>query len=319
MLSLSQLESEFSLVPKYNERLKGLRQKGYDVNWDVDWELLSEVGLYMTVEELLRQRYEKPQPNGNNNYCYRDWKELVNKDAYIFPELCLEFHSTYSLKEEPEDMNDKDFMRFRLGGKDRRMSLAEFTGCLKIYSPKRMDEQHFNDYIWSGARVSDIMNEEAFDPNSVWKEFGSSSSWPPRDGNKFPSTIDLDDINCRLLHMFLTLSIFHRAEDTDKVYLSDLWYLKQIRSKDTHVNIPYCVAYYLRHVAAADNPICGGHFVTLIADHFEVKLDESARFKKYPTGTISVKECEDAKVIYLWSSGIFLYDPDLKQPPPHLN
>ncbi|XP_071701025.1 uncharacterized protein [Rutidosis leptorrhynchoides] len=217
-------------------------------------------------------------------------------------------------------MSDKDFMRFRLGGNDRRMSLAEFTRCLEIYSPKQMDEQHFSDYIWSGARVSDIMNEKDFDPNSVWKEFNSSSSswsWSPRDhrdGNKFPSTIDMDDIYCRLLHMVLTLNIFHRAEDTDKVYLSGMWYLKQIRSK-THVNIPYCVAYYLRHLAAANNPICGGHFVTLIANHFGIKRDESVRFIKYPTGTISHIECRDANVIYLSSSGIFLYDPAIKPPP----
>ncbi|XP_071701026.1 uncharacterized protein [Rutidosis leptorrhynchoides] len=90
---MSKLGFDFSCVPEeesdeYYERLRGLIQKEFDVHWDVNWELLSDVGLEATVDELLTQRYNKPQPNdgtGDDYYDYMDWFELVViKDAYIF-------------------------------------------------------------------------------------------------------------------------------------------------------------------------------------------------------------------------------------------
>ncbi|XP_071741795.1 uncharacterized protein [Rutidosis leptorrhynchoides] len=242
-------------------------------HWRVDWEPLDFVGLYESVEGLLRQKYA----HGNNNEFsyYDDWLELIHcTDEYnVSKELCVEFYSSYKFKENVEGMNDEEFMRFELGGRPHQMSLKDFTSCLEIYSKERLSD----DYIWSGVKISTHALKR-FDPNTVWKNFSSSNSWsdPALDnGCDFTnnSVLSIDKVEFRLIHMFLTHTIFYRTQDRDKVYLSDLWYLEQIRSKTTHVNIPYCVAYYLYHFATADKKtMCGGHFVTLIARHLGVDI-----------------------------------------------
>ncbi|XP_071741796.1 uncharacterized protein [Rutidosis leptorrhynchoides] len=119
-------------------------------HWRVDWEPLDFVGLYESVEGLLRQKYA----HGNNNEFsyYDDWLELIHcTDEYnVSKELCVEFYSSYKFKENVEGMNDEEFMRFELGGRPHQMSLKDFTSCLEIYSKERLSD----DYIWSGVKIS---------------------------------------------------------------------------------------------------------------------------------------------------------------------
>ncbi|XP_071706660.1 uncharacterized protein [Rutidosis leptorrhynchoides] len=285
--------------------------------WIVDWEPLTKECLDSVLNSLLTQYY---RPYVGKICFYEDWKELVVKHAElpIYPEVCREFHSTYKLKVKPNDMDDKEFMRFKLGGKVQRMSLMDFTRCLKIYTRKQMDEKHFRDYIWLGARVSDMneddylykkadcgrgvsdMNEDDFHyykADQFWEFISKSSgsTWSP--GNV--SCLDIDFETLRLSHLVLTHNITHRTEDTDKVLLSDLWFLHKMMSIDKRVNIPYCVAYYLKHWATGvdrNSPICGGHYVTLIAHHLQVKCDEEESLLDRRR-SISVSEYNNAKLL----------------------
>ncbi|XP_071706168.1 uncharacterized protein [Rutidosis leptorrhynchoides] len=254
----------------YNELIK----KKVVAPCGVDWEPLENERLDMKLTGMLTQHYKLY--DGGRTYFYEDLKELVDKHAQlpIYTELCCEFHSTYLLKEQPKSVDDNEFMRFKLGGMDRQMSLMDFTRCLQIYSDEQMGGQHFWGYIWSGSRVSAISKwEEDFsNTDKVWKEFSrSGSTWSPGQ----VSFSDVDMVSLRLFHLVLTRNITHRTVDNNMVSLSDLWFLENIRTL-THVNIPYCVAYYLKYLATdlhSNSPICGGHYVTLIARHFLVKCD----------------------------------------------
>ncbi|XP_071705166.1 uncharacterized protein [Rutidosis leptorrhynchoides] len=277
------------------------------LHWRVDIDLLMSAGLYDKVDNILKQQYYL-QPNANGDGTdneFDEWMNLVFSDAPVSHELCHEFHSSFKLKENLEDMNDKEFMTFKLGGRPHQMSLEDFTMCLTIYYPEDLREQHVRDYIMSGTRVSDAIND-GFDAINVWKKFSSSSSWSHHNGDVDFMSIDMDDdddVEFRLIHMLLARCIFHRTKDLDKVYLSDLWYMEQIRSK-TQVNIPYCVAYYLKHFAVTTGGdgqriICGGHFVSLIARHlglFEYDVQTVGNDKLY-CGLITCGQYRKAKII----------------------
>ncbi|XP_071705916.1 uncharacterized protein [Rutidosis leptorrhynchoides] len=316
ILSEFQIDSP-SLTPHYKEyrwRLTRLMKKQFEATWVVNWDPLIRNYLYIRCRGMLRQLYLSQ--NGNSiRSSYQDWDNLLDEDHNpIYQKLCWEFHSTYFLKENPESMDDKDFMRFRLGCVDRRMSLLDFTKCLKIYSPEEMGEKYFSDYIWSGARVSSAITpngeDDFFDASKVWEEFRKRSSsvssrWSNPEGM---SVLDVDDVGLRFLHLVLTHSFTHRTEDTNKVTLSDLWFMKKIGSKHTRVCIPYCVAYYLKNWATGvvvdpNSPICGGHFVTLIAHHLGVKCDPASELT-LERRTISCRKYLEANVIH------YLYPED---------
>ncbi|XP_071703536.1 uncharacterized protein [Rutidosis leptorrhynchoides] len=118
-------------------------------HWDLDMFTLKEVGIYKSLEERLRQHYYR-SPNGSVYRCYDDWEFLMYSDRKVFEKLCQEFHSSYDIKITPKDVDDDEFMTFKLGGEPRSMSLYEFSRVLGIYSEKEVDDDWdvFRDYIW---------------------------------------------------------------------------------------------------------------------------------------------------------------------------
>lgn len=177
-------------------------------------------------------------------------------------EWCLEFFSSLAVKKEisnEEVMTDK-FMRFRLGGIERKVTIYEFGKLLGIYSEEEMKSVHFERLVTDGGRM--IGN---FDANAFWKEISGEDVIVY--GKKRVWTIK--DPLLQVLHKIMVKSIFHISHYEQYVLDLDLWVL-YVFVRDNHLstlNLTWLLAQHLGEgaVSAGGAKICSGHLVTRIA------------------------------------------------------
>lgn len=146
------------------------------------------------------------------------WKRAVEIKEPIYMEWCLEFFSSVVVKKEitnEEVMTDK-FLRFRLGGVEREVTLYEFGKLLGIYSKEEMNSDHFEKLVTNGGRVVGDFDADAF-----WKEisgedvivYGKKRVWK------------IKDPLMQVFQKILVKSVFNREYHEQYVLDAELWIL----------------------------------------------------------------------------------------------
>ena len=141
---------------------------------------------------------------------YRPFEKIFNLEETVYPKLMLEFFCTIKYKKKlgRRGLDDEDFMKFRLGGVDRCLSVRTFTAALGIYTQEEMDKPLFYDYIGGGRALGyDTVQE-----SSEWREIGNKK-W----ASSKRVVNEIVDPMIRILHNFLAYSVTQTGASKEKV------------------------------------------------------------------------------------------------------
>lgn len=241
-----------------NKRLNRLYFREIDVPRIMDRRIMRNLGCEEVLEDMLLVKVVI----GHEYVTSQMWKRALEIKEPIYMEWCLEFFSSLSVKKEISDegiLEDK-FMKFRLGGVERSVTLLEFGKLLGIYSEQEMGSTTFEPLIMIGEKT--IWN---FDADEFWKEisgedvrvYGKRRVWKIRNPM------------LQVLHKVMVKSILHREYNEQYVLDLNLWIL-YVFFKNHHLsnlNLAWLIALHLGDgaVTAGGTRICSGHMVTRIA------------------------------------------------------
>ncbi|GKC37144.1 hypothetical protein Tco_1049528 [Tanacetum coccineum] len=120
-------------------------------------------------------RSDPHDPNALNNmkpwkrYCFHKFimSSCYGKDVTEMQslELCHEFYSTYEFDEvyAYDELQTKNIIKFRLGGRAHSLTLLEFARRLGLYQVVKLEEGGFNVYFERGLR-----SDEHFNAHDYW-------------------------------------------------------------------------------------------------------------------------------------------------------
>ena len=102
----------------------------------VSWRIMKELGCIEILEDMLLVRVVY----GHEIVTSQMWKREIEIKEPIHMEWCLEFLSSLLVKKEIfyEGLLTDEFMKFRLGGVERSITLLKFGKLLGIYSEEEM-------------------------------------------------------------------------------------------------------------------------------------------------------------------------------------
>ena len=219
---------------------------------------MKELGCIEILEDILLVRVVY----GHEIVTSQMWKRAIEIREPIHMEWCLEFFSSLLVKKEifDEGLLTDEFMKFRIGGVERSITLLEFGKLLGIYSEEDMRDVNFERLVMEGERMIGNFNADGF-----WKEisgedvrvFGKKRVWKIRNPL------------LQVLHKIMVKSVFHREYDEQYVHDVDLWilYVFDRHQHLSHLNLAWFIAKHLGDgaVTAGGTRICSGHIVTWIA------------------------------------------------------
>ncbi|GKF19467.1 hypothetical protein Tco_0068105, partial [Tanacetum coccineum] len=101
--------------------------------------------------------------------CYgKDVTEMqslaFNINEPIYAELCHEFYSSYEFDEvcADDELQTKNIIKFRLGGRAHSLTLLEFAHRLGLYHTDELEEDGFNVYFEGGLRSDEHFNAQDY-------------------------------------------------------------------------------------------------------------------------------------------------------------
>nr|GEZ54840.1 hypothetical protein [Tanacetum cinerariifolium] len=116
------------------------------------------------IDDMLRIRLREP---GSDEDIFTSvaWIRAFNINEPIYAELCHEFYSTYEFDEvcTGDELQSKQIIRFRLGGRAHYLTLLEFgrrLGLLGLYQVNELEEEGFNVYSKGGLRSDEHFNAQ---------------------------------------------------------------------------------------------------------------------------------------------------------------
>lgn len=199
----------------------------------------------------------------NTTFTSWVWQRLFEIRGTLVVELIQEFFSTFNFDYTHTELRRANTITFQLGGRPRSMTMEQFIVALGLHTSAEVRKSSFKKYFEEGERICPS--------KSSFVEYWSTISNQPLIGAS-PSYTTIRDPITRLIHRLISYSIRGRREGQEKVNTVNLFYLHSMDDGPI-VNIPWCVAEYLRSGANGTkrtSTICGGQFVAKLADHFQL-------------------------------------------------
>ncbi|GJU09975.1 hypothetical protein Tco_1132371 [Tanacetum coccineum] len=139
---------------RYNTKLAQLLPRHIYSPCVVNWDVLNQMGHDGEIDDMLRIRLRKIGTN-KEIFTFVAWVRAFN--MLIYAELCHEFYSTYEFDEvcADDELQTKNIIKFRLGGRAHSLTLLEFAQRLGLYQAVELDEEGFNVYFEGGLRSDD--------------------------------------------------------------------------------------------------------------------------------------------------------------------
>ncbi|KAI3824505.1 hypothetical protein L1987_05965 [Smallanthus sonchifolius] len=237
-----------------------LNEHEYEARMDVLWprrgRILAARRLEPAAIDAIGQR------DRWNDLITAPWLRLFRLHVIQYVELVMEFFSTYEFDYPCADLEQPETIRFRLGGEWRVMSVARFGRLLGMYTRQELQTEIFTDGI------TEFPTEE--DKDQFWHEFGFGMYDP----SLTKASSLRDSLHC-VFHRCIVYSISGRGQGETVVNLRELFYLFCLVRPRT-CNLAHSIAGYLVNSSGRDvtSTICGGHFVTKLARHFQLLTDD---------------------------------------------
>ncbi|GJQ94278.1 hypothetical protein Tco_0005417 [Tanacetum coccineum] len=123
----------------------------------------SRMGYDGEINDILRIRLRKAGSN-EEIFIFVAWIRAFNINEPIYAELCHEFYSTYEFDEvcADDELQTKNIIKFRLGGRAHNLTLLEFAQRLGLYQVVKLEEEGFNVYFEGGLRNDDNFNAQDY-------------------------------------------------------------------------------------------------------------------------------------------------------------
>ncbi|KAD3640894.1 hypothetical protein E3N88_30117 [Mikania micrantha] len=191
------------------------------------------------------------------------WSRLFYYNRPQYRELLLEFFASYSFSFPSQNVYRKRFgLTFRLGGRWRRLSVAQFATRMGLYTEGELDSEIFDG-------LHDF--EDEIEKATFWAEVAEGVYDPRR-----AKATKLRDPLHRFIHRILVSTIMQRGDSLGNVPTRDLFYLYCL-IRGIHCNIAHCLAYFLTTSSGklASSHICGGAYITQLADSFGLLTEEN--------------------------------------------
>ena len=141
--------------------------------------------------------------------------------------------------------------------------MMEFGWRLGLYEQHEATQGEFMQQLQHGETA-----RSELDCIQFWPNIGVGAYTPTT------GAAQIRDPRVRLTHRCLTYSLTERASSQHRVNSMDLFYLYCIHTPGIHCNIPFWVAFTLKHCAGSGEAICGGMFVTRLARSYGVLRPE---------------------------------------------
>ncbi|XP_021650013.2 uncharacterized protein LOC110642325 isoform X1 [Hevea brasiliensis] len=173
------------------------------------------------------------------------WTQFVSLKHHTYPELTLEFLSSFSCVLQPNNVQDVGIIKFRLVGVDYQLNMSEFNGI----------------FGFANDGVRHIPKD--FDMEFAWSMLTNTANY---NASASKST-KLTNPAFRYLHRFMSHSIFGRGESTGVVSRNELFFLWAMETGQ-RVNTGYWLSNQFSHVARGNGKIVVGGLITAISVHF---------------------------------------------------
>ncbi|KAF5809325.1 hypothetical protein HanRHA438_Chr04g0165931 [Helianthus annuus] len=176
-------------------RLATIRHKALEPARTISWTTLQTLGVKERAKTFL--------PSA--------WQRLFAIQQPQYRELVLEFCSTYEFALSCHDLFDDQAIRFRLGGHDHHLSVAQLGLRMGIYTEAEVQRRCFR------RALKQIPNDTA---TAFWHEIGEGPYNPT-----VTKATHLRDPFHRYFHRVLAHTIAGRGEGTAVCTLKDLFFL----------------------------------------------------------------------------------------------
>ncbi|GJS49007.1 hypothetical protein Tco_0599128 [Tanacetum coccineum] len=208
------------------------------------------------------------------------WIRAFNINEPIYAELCHEFYSTYEFDEAcaDDELQSKNIIKFRLGGRAHSLTLLEFAHRLGLYQVVKLAEDGFNVYFEGG-----LCSDDNFNATNYWLSISREENLSL--SRSHTSTIRNPIL--RVIHKMINYGLCQRTTRYDKVQKNDLWLLSMFdaRHQNGYVNIAWVIAKWMKRKEVGtykESQICCGQFISKLAMKCRVLTEDVVRSLSAP-------------------------------------
>lgn len=194
--------------PKHRPHMQKRLEKQVHPCKSWDFSPLEEAGELEPIRAILRHEYY--HQGTSHRYVLEDWENLFFIREDVYPLITREFLATLYVKFT--ERNSKSYMKFRLGGVDRAMSMMEFAHVLGIY--RELPGQVLKDYL---ARC--VIPDSDFSYPKAWARIGNEPFRPSK-----ITASRITDSRVRCLQRLIANTVNFRKESNEKVSQPHLVY-----------------------------------------------------------------------------------------------
>ncbi|GJV34141.1 hypothetical protein Tco_1394541 [Tanacetum coccineum] len=133
---------------RYNTKLTNLLPRHVYSSCVMNWDILNGMGCDGEINDMMRIKLREAESN-EEIFTSIAWIRAFNIKEPIYSELCHEFYSTYEFDEvcADDELQTKNIIKFRLGGRAHSLTLLEFACRLGLYHVDELDEDGFDVYF----------------------------------------------------------------------------------------------------------------------------------------------------------------------------
>ncbi|GJR29879.1 hypothetical protein Tco_1106111 [Tanacetum coccineum] len=169
------------------------------------------------------------------------WIQAFNINEPIYAELCHGFYSTYEFDKvcTDDELQTKNIIKFRLGGRAHSLTLLEFARRLGLYQAVELEEEGFNVYFEGGLR-----SDEHFNAQDYWLSISHEENL----GLSRSHTSTIKKPILRVIYKMITYGLCQRTTGYDKVKKNDLWLLSMFdaRHQNGYANVAWLIARWMK-------------------------------------------------------------------------
>nr|GEX03688.1 hypothetical protein [Tanacetum cinerariifolium] len=281
----------------YNTKLAQLLPRYIYLPCVMNWDLLNQMGCDGEINDMLRIRLHEV---GSDEEIFTSvaWIRAFNINEPIYAKLCHEFYSTYEFDKVcvDDELQSKNIIKFRLGGRAHNLTLLEFARRLGLYQAVELEEEGFHVYFEGGLR-----NDDNFNAQDYWLSISREDNV----GLSRSHTFTIRNPNLRVIHKMITYGLCQRTTRYDKIQKNDLWLLKDVvKSLSALICCRDLDTITLRYLIDSDVEV----FVRSIVVNFYVPMDPwLLLFRRKIEGEANSEASHQSEVYGLLSSCLLQY------------
>ncbi|GKF03336.1 hypothetical protein Tco_0030259, partial [Tanacetum coccineum] len=247
---------------------------GKDVTEMQSLDVLNRMGYDGETDDMLRIRLREARSD-EDIFTLVAWIRAFNINEPIYAELCHEFYSTYEFNKvcADDELQTKNIIKFRLGGRAHSLTLLEFARRLGLYQAVELEEEGFNVYFEGG-----LCSDEHFNAHDYWLSISNEENL----GLSRSHTSTIKKPILRVIYKIITYGLCQRTTGYDKVQKNDLWLLSMFDAtyQNGYANVAWLIARWMKRKGVdtqKESQICRGQYISKIARKCRVLTEDVVR------------------------------------------